>query len=271
VSALTARTVPTAKGTSVRAWEGGGPGSEIMFLHDMAGLLDDRSFLEQLAAEHRVVAPELPGYGESAGEELLEDMLDFALHAWDVIDATGVTRPVVVGHGLGGMIAAEMTALCPHRVERLVLIAPLGLWLDEAPVPDLFSMLPYEFPRVLFADPDAGAPLLLAGGTDFADLDALKEFYIGNTRRLGTAGKVLFPIPDRRLSKRLYRVTTPTLLIWGELDALVDPVYGDRWRDLLPDARVVLVKRAGHMVPYEQPEACAAAVRSFVGSPVTSP
>jgi pimeloyl-ACP methyl ester carboxylesterase len=175
---------------------------------------------------------------------------------------------LLIGHGMGGMIAAEMAAACPRSIDGLVLVAPLGLWLDELPIPDLFSMLPYEFPRVLFADPEAGAALLLAGGTDFADLDALQAFYIGNARRLGTAGKILFPVPNRQLAKRLYRITTPTQLVWGEHDALVPAPYAARWARLIPgaDTDVATIPQAGHMVPYEQPGALADAVGSFLGS-----
>ena len=50
------------------------------------------------------------------------------------------------------------------------------------------------------------------------------------------AGKILFPIPNRRLSKRLYRLTAPTLLVWGESDRLIPPVYAERWVELVPTA-----------------------------------
>src|ERR1700681_3202262 len=103
--------VRTAKGTSVRVLEAGS-GPSVVFLHDVAGLLDDTSFLDRLAAGHHVVAPELPGYGESTGEELLEDMGDCTLHGLDVLDAVGVRQPSLIGHGMGGMIAAEMAAAC---------------------------------------------------------------------------------------------------------------------------------------------------------------
>jgi pimeloyl-ACP methyl ester carboxylesterase len=268
VTALTARTVPTAKGTSVRVLEGGS-GPDLVFLHDVAGLLDETAFLSRLADTHHVVAPELPGYGDSTGEELLEDMLDFTLHGWDVLDAAGVTRPSIIGHGMGGMIAAEMAAVCPAGLERLLLVAPLGLWLDELPIPDLFSQLPYQLPRLLFANAEAGASLLLDGGSHFGDLDALQAFYIGNTRRLGTAGKILFPLPNRQLAKRLYRVTTPTRLVWGSEDAFVPPAYAARWASLVPGADVVTIEGAGHMVPYERPAELADAAASFLGAPAS--
>lgn len=63
---------------------------------------------DEVQQHYRVLAPEWPGFGESTGEERIEDMLDFALHGWDLVDALGVERPHLVGHLMGGMIAAEM-------------------------------------------------------------------------------------------------------------------------------------------------------------------
>jgi pimeloyl-ACP methyl ester carboxylesterase len=132
-------------------------------------------------------------------------------------------------------------------------------------VPDIFSMLPFELAEVLFADPAAGEAILTAG-LDFTDDAALTAFMVDNARRLGTAGKILFPIPDRRLSRRLYRITTPTLLLWGTADRLVPPVYAEHFRELLAstDAELRVVDDAGHMLPYEQPDAAAIAIRDHL-------
>jgi pimeloyl-ACP methyl ester carboxylesterase len=240
-------------------------GRPVVFLHGVAGLLDDHTFLDLLAARHHVLAPELPGYGASTGEELLEDMLDFALHGWDVVGALGVRgRPALIGHSMGGMIAAEMACLAPDAVDRLVLVDAMGLWLDEHPIPDLFSWLPFEFGDHLFHDADRGAALL-TGGMDFSSPEAMKDFLVANARRLGTAGKMLFPVPNRRVSKRLYRVTTQTLVVWGREDRFVLPPYAERWAALLPCAATAWIADAGHMVPYEQPQALARAVEAFLG------
>jgi len=257
----------TRKGARVRVLEAGSEGGRpVVFLHGVAGLLDEHRFLELLGERYHVLAPELPGYGDSTGEELLEDMLDFSLHGWDVIEALGLggSRPALIGHSIGGMIAAEMACLAPSALDRLVLVGALGLWLDAHPVPDLFSFLPFEFGDVLFEDPERGAALL-TGGLDFSDDAALREFFVGNARRLGTAGKILFPVPNRRVSKRLYRATVDTRLIWGESDRVVPPAHAERWAELLPCASVARIAGAGHMVPYEQPEALAAEVSAFLG------
>ena len=265
MSALAWERVDTARGASCRVLTGGASdGAPVVVFHGTNGLTDDDPLLERLAGRYRVTAPELPGYGESTGEELLEDMLDFTLHGWDVVDALGIERPHLVGHSMGGMIAAEMACLCPERPQSLALVAPAGLWLDEHPVPDIFATLPQAMPALLFADPEAGAARL-TGGVSFSDMDALVEFFIGNAKRLGTAGKILFPIPDRRLRKRLYRLRAGTLLVWGEEDRLYPSPYAAEWASLLPDASAVTVAGAGHMVPIEQPDDVAAALEKHIG------
>jgi pimeloyl-ACP methyl ester carboxylesterase len=267
---MIARTLETQRGIRVRVLTGGpADAPAVVFLHGLAGLLDDTSFLDLVAERYRVFAPELPGFGESSGEELLEDMLDFALHGWDVLEALGLggRHPSLVGHSMGGMIAAEMACLAPTAIDRLVLVDAFGLWLDESPIPDVFALLPYEFGEYLFHDPERAA-MLLAGATDVADIESLRQFFIDNARRLGTAGKILFPIPNRRLSKRLYRLSTETLVVWADDDRLIPPVYAGRWQALLPRSRSLRVASAGHMLPYEQPRALAEAVLGFVASGV---
>lgn len=268
---LRAVTVTTARGITCQVLRGGPDDAPVIVaLHSAAGHLAGEPLLQRLAEHFHVVSPVWPGYGDEPGEELIEDMLDFALHGADVIDALGLgpahggARPHLLGHSMGGMIAAEMAALAPMAYDRVVLVAPAGLWLDDYPIVDLFSLLPYEFPQYLFHDPEAGAAMM-TGGVDFDDLEAIKRFLIGNSRRLGTAGKILFPIPNRRLSKRLYRLTNPALVLWGESDRLITPVYARAWADALPDATLRYVEDAGHMAPYEQPGVVAEAVAAFLG------
>jgi len=237
----------------------------LVWFHSAAGLFPVEPLLDLLAADRPVFAPEWPGFGEEATEGTIEDMLDFALHGWDLVDALGLgdRRPHVAGHSMGGMIAAEMAATSPRGLDRLVLVDAAGLWLDDHPIPDIFAMLPHELAAVLFADPSVGERFL-AGGLDFSDDEALTRLLVTNARRLGTAGKILFPVPNRRLSKRLYRVTSPTLVLWGAQDHLIDPVYAGRFAELIDTTEVELIDGAGHMLPYEQPEAAATRIGRFL-------
>jgi pimeloyl-ACP methyl ester carboxylesterase len=265
VRTVATRSVTTRRGIEAKV-HSRGSGPEIVYLHGAGGLFPAEPMLELLAEGHTVHAPEWPGFGDEPTEGLLEDMLDFTLHGWDLVHALDLAEPPhLIGHSMGGMIAAEMAAVNPDGLSSLVLIGATGLWLDDHPVPDIFAMLPFELADVLFADPAVGEAVLTAG-LDFGDDAALTNFLVRNARRLGTAGKILFPIPNRRLSKRLYRITTPTLLLWGALDELVAPVYGERFLELLTStpAQLALVDNAGHMVPYEQPRAAADVIVGFI-------
>lgn len=238
----------------------GGMGPDLVFFHGAGGVTADDPFLGLLAEHFTVHAPVWPGFGTDDTEHLLEDMLDFTLHGWDLVDALELDGPpILAGHSMGAMIAAEMASVARHDLSRLVLLAPVGLWDDDEPTPDLFAMLPFEMAEVLFHDPAVGEKYL-TGGLDFSDNEALATFMIGRARGMGTAGKILFPIPNRRLSKRIHRIGVPTQLFFGESDQLAPANYVQRWRDSIAGAELTVVAEAGHMLTIEQPEALLQAI-----------
>jgi len=244
------KTIQTER-VPVRYYEGGA-GPPLVFLHGAGGLEMDLSFLDALGQKFHVYAPLVPGYGDSEECGELRDMLDFTLHTWDVVERLGLKDPILAGFSMGGMIASEMAAIAPNDVSRLALIAPAGLWMDEHPIPDFFAMLPYQLPAYLFFDPEAGAKLMSAG-TNMSDPKFLQAFLVQNARQLGAAGKILFPIPERGLASRLYRIKAKTMLIWGEGDKLVPPVYAQAFQRGIAGAEVVMIPQAGHVVPFEKP------------------
>jgi len=106
----------------------------------------------------------------------------------------------------------------------------------------------------LFHDPAFGERMMTAGG-NLDDPKFLEAFIIRNTRQLAMAGKILFPIPDRGLAERLYRIRAKTVLISGESDRVTPPAYGDAFCRGIAGAELVRVALAGHMVIVEQPAA----------------
>src|SRR4051812_9065928 len=202
----------------------GGAGPDLVFLHGAGGAPADDPLLAEPSRSHRVYAPLIPGYGDSEEAPEIRDMLDFTLHTWDVLAVLGLKDPLLVGHSMGGMIAAEMAAVQPNDVSRLALIAPAGLWDDEHPIADLFATMPYEMPALLFHDAEAGAAMLTAG-RNVTDPNFLQTYLVTNARQLGMAGRILFPIPERGLAGRMHRIRARTVIIWGDSDKLIPPVY----------------------------------------------
>lgn len=256
------RTIQTPR-VPVRYFEGGG-GQPLVFLHGAGGLNLDLPFLDSLTERFHVFAPLVPGYGDSEECSELRDMLDFTLHTWDVVEALGLDDPVLVGFSMGGMIASEMAAIAPNDISRLALIAPAGLWLDEHPVPDFFAMLPFELPPVLFYDTEAGSKAMSAG-VNLSDPAFLQMFLVQNARQLGAASKILFPIPERGLSSRLYRIKARTQLIWGEADKLISPKYAQEFQRHIPHSQLTMIPQAAHAVAFEKPAEVIAAIHQLVG------
>jgi pimeloyl-ACP methyl ester carboxylesterase len=255
-------TISTAKGVDVEVRRlGSGP--DVLYLHGLVGLLADEPVLDALAERCTVHAPLWPGYGRIENEGSVEDMLDFALLGWDIADALGLERPHLVGHSFGGMVAAEMACIARRDLDRLVLLAPYGLWQDDQPLPDPFGVLPFRLIELLLAD-QSKADALVPPGLDMASDDGLAAFMVSNARRLGTAGKVMFPIPNRRLSKRLYRLSAPTRIVWGEQDRLVPVSYAEAWAGAIAGSEVVRVAGAGHLLNVDQPAATAEAILAFL-------
>lgn len=242
---------------------GDGTGPDVVWFHGLVGLAAAEPALDALGAHCTVHAPLWPGYGQPENEGAIEDMLDFALLGWDIVDALGLERPNLVGHSFGAMIAAEMACIARNDLDRLALLAPFGLWLDDHPIPDPFAVLPHDLADLLFADP-ANAAQLVDEGQDLSSDEGLAQFMVQNSRRLGTAGKIMFPIPNRRLSKRLYRLSAPTLLVAAGADALITDAYLEAWRTGIPHAEAATIDGAGHLANLEQPDAVAATLADFL-------
>src|SRR5207248_2533673 len=147
---LTDERVTTAVG-KVQVQRGGG-GPPVVYLHSAMGEGVGLVLLDDLADDHDVVAPLFPGFGQSEGIEQIEDMEVAVFHVLDLFDQLDLGAPAVVGLSLGGWMAAEVATRYPECVSRLVLVNAVGLYLPEAPVPDIFGKTPGELAAMMFAD-----------------------------------------------------------------------------------------------------------------------
>jgi pimeloyl-ACP methyl ester carboxylesterase len=251
---------------TVNLWEGkvnarikvAGQGPALVFLHSGYGLVWDES-LDLLARNFTVYAPEHPGTSEGDSDAIkpLDDVWDLVLYYYEMFDKLGLDSPVVVGHSFGGMVAAEIAATNPKRLSKLVLVDPLGLWSDDAPIKNYMVLPQAEVEPMLFHDPNNPARKRIFMNLEEADS------IIRVTWALGCTGKFIWPIPDKGLRKRIHRIAVPTLIIWGKDDGLTKPVYAEEFHKLIPGSRVELVADAAHMVPLEQPATMANLIREF--------
>ncbi|HLW70299.1 MAG TPA: alpha/beta fold hydrolase [Candidatus Binataceae bacterium] len=236
-----------------------GQGPPLVFLHSGYGLIWS-DFLDQLARDFTVYAPEHPGTSEGDPDSIkgLDDFWDLVLFYYELFDKLGLDAPALVGHSFGGMVAAELAATNPKRVDKLVLIDSLGLWRDDTPIKNYMVAPQADLDPLFFHDTNHPARKLVFMNPEEPDS------IIRVTWALGCTGKFIWPIPDKGLRKRAHRIAAPTLLIWGKEDGLTKSIYADDFKQLIPGARIEMVAGAGHMAPFEQPAAIAALVRDFI-------
>ena len=239
-----------------------GSGPPLLYLHGAVGQKGWAPFLDALAKQFTVYAPYMPGYSKSNGLDKLDDVIDLTLYQFELLEALGVSKAHVVGHFLGGMIAAEMAALSPNYVDRLVLAAPAGTWRDSDPVADLLAMTDSQLQDNLWSSASSSMSLSPA---DFEANSRLKaSLTVDRMQDLTAAGKFLWPIPDRGLKRRAYRINAPTLVLWGENDRIIPPIYAEDISNLVSGSKVSVIPNSGHLLMIERAEVFAAAVADFL-------
>jgi pimeloyl-ACP methyl ester carboxylesterase len=238
-----------------------GRGHPVVYFHSAHDPGRWPSLLDHLADRYAVTAPLHPGVGGSTGVETLDDVLDLVLAYEELLDALAITRAHLVGHFFGGMVAAELAALFPERVARLVLVAPLGLWRDDAPSADVLILPHEELMQVLWHDPASEtAQRWAAQPKDEAQKVAAQIESIAGRAAMA---RFVWPIPDKGLRKRLHRIEAPTLLLWGDADRVNPVIYVEEWQRRIKGAAMKLLP-GGHMLVHESPAAAAAAMKEFL-------
>ncbi len=246
-------------GEDVRVLEKG-EGPALGYLATFGGVGAWTPFLDRLAARRRVVVPSLPGTpGGGEAFRRLDEHADWITATLDLLEAAGLEGADLVGHGVGGLLAAEVAAFSRPSVRRLALIAPLGLFDEREPVADVWARRASEIPALFSAQADTYARTLACPkGEDEV------EWQIGLVRSMEAAARLLWPTGDRGLAKRLHRIVAPTLLLWGAEDRIVPGSYAKRFADGIAGPTTIRsIPGAGHRADLDAPEATADAILAF--------
>jgi pimeloyl-ACP methyl ester carboxylesterase len=246
MSELVTRSV-TLLGEPHRVWEKGS-GEPIGYLAGLGGLVEWTPFLEQLSQRRRVIVPSLPGFpGAPASHRQLDGIADWVTATLDLLEACGLEGCDLVGHSIGGMLAAEVAAFSRTHVKKLVLLAPLGLFDEREPVADVWARKPEEIAPLFSTKPDEFTAARLSPPKGATPPQAM-EFQIALTRAQEAAARLLWPIPDLGLSKRLHRIHAPTTVIWGTEDRIVPASYAKKFAGA---GSAKLLAGAGHALDFD--------------------
>ncbi|HEV8489511.1 MAG TPA: alpha/beta fold hydrolase [Candidatus Limnocylindrales bacterium] len=232
------------------AWGETGAGPPIVLVHGLAasGWWWERN-LSALGARHRLLVVDLAGFGASRRQPFRLATAGARLGRW--LEAVGAGPAAVVGHSLGGYVAADLAAARPDLVDRLVLVDAAALPLEGPVRGHVRNLLrgggrsERALVRIAIVDIARAGPIVI----------------VGAARQLLASD----------LSARLAAITAPTLVVWGEEDALILPSQGRRLAGVIPGARFASIPGAGHAPMWERPELFDPLVLDFLGAMRQSP
>ena len=243
-----------------------GDGPPVVFFHPLSGL-EWQPLLDRLAEGHTVYAPEHPGTSPGDPQAIREvhTFWELLLAYEEALRALGLERPAVVGMSFGGMVAADLAASFPDALSRLVLLSPIGLWRDDAPIPlvEMITGPPEDLPTYLFKRPESDAARALMALPE--DPDQVPTAIAQGAWNVGCTTKFAWPIADHGLVRRLHRIGVPTLVLWGRDDALVPSVYAEEFGTRIKGSRVEVLDDCGHALQGDQPELTVNLITEFLG------
>jgi len=255
-----------------------GAGTPVVLIHGLPGTAEDWNAVTPLLAGHRTIAIDRPGFGYSTGGYVPFERQLSTIH--ELLSKLHVVRPILVGHSYGGTISLGYAERYPHEVRGLVLVdAAAGTHpgtfqelqahtIQFLQLPVIKQVADATFSQLLrkvsaeMGDSEAFHPQsvvaaheqrILAINTTTGNLKALAGEYLA-------AGGVV-----EQIDRGLKAIETPAVVIQGEEDQLVKPIYGRRLAAALPHARLEMLY-GGHMQPYDHPAAIAIAVGSLSGA-----
>ena len=226
-----------------------GQGVPLVHLHGAGGLRLTPAH-ELLSRQFRVIAFEMAGFGQSPENTRTQSMPELAATMAHAVEKLGIASFNLMATSFGGKTALWLAVEQPQRVMALVLEAPTA-FRPEGLQPPSASDSAEDIARRLYAHPERVAPPSLPDR-------AIMERH----RRLVTR---LAGLPrDADLEARLRELETPTLVLFGTLDALIPPEMGHLYKELIPNSHLVFVYDAGHLISAERPEAFAEVVSDFL-------
>ena len=263
-----------------RAYVRAGSGPALLLIHGIGDSSDTwRPVVEQLAEHYTVIAPDLLGHGRSEKPKADYSVAGFANGMRDLLTVLEVDRATVVGHSLGGGVAAQFAYQFPDRCERLVLVGSGGVGRTVSPllrvaaVPGVEALMPLlGLPPVQFAS-RLGAALLRAFDTALgrdaeeilAVLDALPntEARMGILRTLRSSvdwhGQAITMLDRAYLAEGV-----PTLIVWGRRDAIIPLGHGRLIHTVMAGSEFVVFDEAGHFPHHTDPARFVRVLREFM-------
>jgi pimeloyl-ACP methyl ester carboxylesterase len=225
-----------------------GTGTPLLLLHGWGATKELMTPVAQRLQGYRIVVPDLPGFGATPMPPEPWGVDEYARWVLALLDRLGIERAHIVGHSNGGRIAIALAAAHPGRVHRLVLTDSAGI---RPPHGLRFQMRVRTFKLMRAASRWQWLPASARGGAQRRAAQGGSEDYRAAS---GSMRATMVRLVNADLRPQLARLTTSTLLIWGDRDQETPLRDARTMERLIPDAGLVVFEGCGHFAYAEQPD-----------------
>lgn len=236
-----------------------GEGRPLLLLHGMDGVEGLAPLIDRLSARYKVYAPSHPGFGGSDLPRSFSTVDDLGYFYLDLLEQLDLRDVVLAGFSFGGWIAAEMLVKNDGRIALSVLGAPFGIETADRKTRRVLDIFTQDGRTVEAKSQVTPSPKL--------DLAALPDEVLERRVRNAEATMLFGWSPymcNPKLRHRLHRITTPTLVLWGQEDAIASLDYGRDYAALIPGAGFETIPDCGHRIYVDRPDAAASSIEAFV-------
>ena len=253
------QTMVTVSGHEVEMHKGGS-GPPLLYLHGGEGFGTYDPTSGPLAERFTVYAPSHPGFFGTTRPEWLYTITDLAHFTQDMVQELGLDGYVLVGHSIGGWIAAEMAAMDQHNIKGLVLVDAAGIRPEKGEITEIFMVSADTRLKLGFHDPSQVPDYEYFTAERTTDEAAILHANMEMLSRLCWRPYLHNP----SLPHYLGGVKIPTLVVWGKQDAILPVECGEMYAKLLPNATLKSIDNCGHKPQMEKPQEFNDTVAAFL-------
>jgi pimeloyl-ACP methyl ester carboxylesterase len=262
-----------------------GRGEVLLLLHGMAGSSQTwRSVIKPLSRQFRVIAPDLPGHGESTKPRSDYSLGAFAALLRDLLDELGVSRATIVGHSLGGGVAMQLLYQHPDYAQRLILIGSgglgpdVGLTLRLLSAPGAELIMPIIAPRQVLAAGERVWSWLRKAGIEAPRGEEIWRSYstFSDAPTRQSFLRTLRSVVDYRgqavsaLNRLNTKTELPIMAIWGDRDAMIPVGHAYAAKQARPDIRLEVLADVGHFPQVERPAEVVELIEDFIAADIAA-
>jgi pimeloyl-ACP methyl ester carboxylesterase len=262
-----------------------GRGEVLLLLHGMAGSSQTwRSVIKPLSRQFRVIAPDLPGHGESTKPRSDYSLGAFAVLLRDLLDELGVSRATIVGHSLGGGVAMQLLYQHPDYAQRLILIGSgglgpdVGLTLRLLSAPGAELIMPIIAPRQVLAAGERVWSWLRKAGIEAPRGEEIWRSYstFSDAPTRQSFLRTLRSVVDYRgqavsaLNRLNTKTELPIMAIWGDRDAMIPVEHAYAAKQARPDIRLEVLADVGHFPQVERPAEVVELIEDFIAADIAA-